>query len=1042
MLPAVSAASARSRTEPLKVDHARLSVGSTVISGSLRIENRSNRQTRPARGAIEWRRGSDGPLVELKRFAIPAIASHGIKTIAVKGSLSASTAAGTYALLACLDVTSTLAKFRSSTGCARVGETTIAAHPSVISGRPTPGKPPPTPIPIPTLVPQPQAPSTAPASTVSDGGTTTVELDGITVQAPAGAIAAGQTLSLTRGDPDHYFPEGAPSLIGGPILVTTSQGEPSGPVTVVYRYDSSQFATGEHPLLLHGFEALHAWLPEPTGVDAANGVATATLDSFSPIDWVNDGTYYAGRLTGNRSSLPDDCGDAPDWVSDVSLPNSSEAPLNVCFSEEGSEEAVLHLVNNRGYPQTLRITGTDFDLDDSSWGDSLEEIVANALAKVGTDQAKHTIILGPGEDAHLTIERPADQPSTQAVTIDPKATFGGATAFGAVGWSVLAATKEQVGLPAGFADCVIAAVASAKTAEPDPTLEAIRHCSEVAAGAFSTSAGELLKKITFGLAVDDFFYKAVDVIFDQDFPAFIGFDVPGTGVLDSDIHVGPANVGPFAAGETSVAQLDASGGTAPYEYHLYTPPGDSAPSSWVTVSSSGTLTVSPPADAAGTITVHVYAFDSSRRHEPFARDTVTFTVGDDPAAVPASDLGVHGTDAGLACVDPADCVTLPFANYVSGGEIARVTRADAFSPWQQSEPIQVPAYDSEGGVGVYPANVSGIGCESDGACTVVGTANESLGSYYHGSFTATEREGEWIAGESIPAVASADGSTTYNWTPEDIACGASSCTVTGYAGDANFSPVAMSGSDGVWNAPYFLPTPADYSPYQSWGGRSFETAASCPGSGSSCVIGYIYAQGSPDHYGPTGYGWATVIEDGNGSRVQADGVLAGQLSPQINVQYVHLACTSVEHCLAAWTDYVPASNGTDLVSKAFASTEVDGVWNAAAMIDQPAAIAQPDAGSAAFGVGCADSGTCYVQTGYTPGAEQVDSALILDFVPWHADGEWGAARPISVPHSSGDALRWYGIWCADTCAGIGNAYAQGASQESSWIAPIADFISP
>ena len=472
----------------------------------------------------------------------------------------------------------------------------------------------------------PTPPTLEPTTTqtvVSDGGPINLHVGDISVNAAAGSIAPGQSLTLTQTAPAGFPATGVPSVGGGPFQVTTSQGEPTGPVTIALSYDPADFAAGEHPLLLHGDEDYRMWLPEPTSVAAADHLAYATVESFSPMDWANSAVYYAGLITGNRTDLPTDCGDAPDWVTGVALPVSRQQPLNVCFSLEGSSSAVLHLVNNRGYAQIVDISGIAYDLDSSSWGDSLDGIIADALAKAGTAFLGHTLILGPQQEAYLTITRPPDRLGPTDVTIDPRA-LGGDSAVASLAWAVLdTAQKKIADVPRSVVDCVIGAVTTANSGSAIGAIGTLRTCTEVS-HALPKKQAELLQKIGYGLAVTDFFYLLQDRMADDVYPTLIGFTIPGTGVTDPAIHIGPYDLGTIPAGQRYTAQLDAAGGTAPYRFRLYigTANGNDRPA-WASISSAGLLTLDPPAGDESAHTFYVYAFDATGRHSPFARDSIT-----------------------------------------------------------------------------------------------------------------------------------------------------------------------------------------------------------------------------------------------------------------------------------------------------------------------------------------------------------------------------------------------------------------------------------
>ncbi len=480
-------------------------------------------------------------------------------------------------------------------------------------------------------------PTPAPVSNIatSDGGSVAVQLGSVRVDAPAGAIAAGETLSLTSSTPPADLkPEGASSIAGGPFELSSSQGQPNAPVTVTFGYDRAALSEGAHPLLLHGLAAAGAWIPEETTDDTTAHVATATLDSFSPIDWADSGLYYVGLFTGNRASAPDDCAaDPPSWVQDVSLPNSHEVQLPTCFTTDSNDsKAVIHMVNNRGYAMRVTVYGAKFDLEKSEFSDSLEGQVALDLAAATPTGDPQTFVIAPLSSAKLTITKPPDQPPARMVTIDPVMTAS-AGAFASVAWAILATVRDEVGLPAEMTDCVVSAAYNVSgEADVASALDQVHHCADAAAAGLSKEKGKALKKIAYALAAIDVLYKVRDLRADALFPPQIGFTIKGTGIVNDAITVGPYDLGMIAPGHTYPLQLTASGGTAPYEFHIYT--GDTNgndPPPWASLNSSGMLTLAPPADDNASYRFYVYAFDAHRQHEPFARDTVKVATGDGEA---------------------------------------------------------------------------------------------------------------------------------------------------------------------------------------------------------------------------------------------------------------------------------------------------------------------------------------------------------------------------------------------------------------------------
>jgi alpha-tubulin suppressor-like RCC1 family protein len=480
---------------------------------------------------------------------------------------------------------------------------------------------PPPPLPTETTLPGEK-------SVISDGGPLTISLGGLTIAAPAGAIAAGQTMWLSEGNPPS-FAQGPPSL-GVTYYLGTSQGEPSAPVQVTFTYAETALQPGSKPLILHGLEGFAAWFPEETTVDGAARTASATLDTFSPIQVADSAVYYGGLLTGNRTDLPDDCGGyEPSWITDVSLPYGEQQPLPVCVAQGSSESQLkLSIANNRGYAMLISIGGAAVDVDKSWFGDSLEQQFAVALAEALPADGPQMFVLAPGGHATLTFDKPPDQPASREVYIDPTPKAG-SSAFAAIAWSLLATARDEIGEPAEAANCVIGSLGPVFVGghSVGTGIDAIRHCGDVAAG-FSGTARKAFKKLAYGLTVDDFFYKVQDLEFDVDFPASIGFTVLGTGLVDDDMHISPLDLGVLPAGQPTVQQLSAEGGAPPYEFHVSASSANAgAVPSWVTLTKSGLLTIDPPAGTQKLVKFGVYAFDADHRHNPFNREAVKFRVG-------------------------------------------------------------------------------------------------------------------------------------------------------------------------------------------------------------------------------------------------------------------------------------------------------------------------------------------------------------------------------------------------------------------------------
>jgi hypothetical protein len=572
--------------------------------------------------------------------------------------------------------------------------------------RPAPVQPPLTQPP--TLLP-PTPPGTS-ASVTSDGGALSLQLGDVRLDAPAGAIAPGETLTLARDD-SGIDPGAPPAIDGGAWSVSTSQGEPSAPISISLHYDPSTLVAGAHPLLLHDVDVLHAWIPETTSTDAGAHVATATLESFSHVSWADSVIYDEGLFTGNRASAPDDCAaNPPSWIQDASLPNSHEVPLPMCFTTDSdATAAVLHMVNNRGYAMRVTVSGARFDAHVSRFGDALESDIADALAAIVPTGSPQTFLIAPGSSAWLRFPKPPDQPAAQLVTIDPAATTADG-ALAAVAWSLLATIKEKIGTVDDELGCVTSAIYNS-TGEQDAasSLDELHHCTNVAAGEIGGKVGAAVKQLGYAVASIDVLDKVRDLRSDALFPPQIDFTIKGTGLVDDDIHVGPYYLGTITPGQSRSLVLHATGGTGPYEFHLYT--GDvngNHPPPWVSLSTSGVLTLDPPADDNGAYLFYVYAFDSTGRHSPFARDVVKVATGD--ADAPYTDRPAVNFPS-----VPEAAWTAPMSN--GGGILPRpdgsvmTTKCIYHNPQDADVPFQLQQIASDGAL-QWRRPTDAAGCRS------------------------------------------------------------------------------------------------------------------------------------------------------------------------------------------------------------------------------------------------------------------------------------------------------------------------------------------
>lgn len=138
----------------------------------------------------------------------------------------------------------------------------------------------------------------------SHGGPLRAQVGALQVSAPKGAIRKGQSLTIEAALTKQPTP-GASSIAGGPYAISTSQGEPSKPVTVTFSYKPALLHHGDKPLVLHRSTSVNGWVPLRTNVDSKRHIASATVSSFSFLDVVDDSTGYASVSSPCETAFPD-----------------------------------------------------------------------------------------------------------------------------------------------------------------------------------------------------------------------------------------------------------------------------------------------------------------------------------------------------------------------------------------------------------------------------------------------------------------------------------------------------------------------------------------------------------------------------------------------------------------------------------------------------------------------------------------------------------------------------------------------------------------
>jgi hypothetical protein len=303
---------------------------------------------------------------------------------------------------------------------------------------------------------------------ISTGGAVTIHLGRVTVTAPAGSIAKGESITVAAAGKIRLDADSVPSLTAGGFQLSTSQGQPAKPVSISLAVPpGAPTRTDNHPLLLHKSSDNSLWLPEASTVSADGKTVTAEVSHFSWIDWVETFDYAFGLLTNNRTDASiEGCGPGPEWMQPIILPTPAidlNAAVWACpTGDRDVESLTLHVVNNRGYAQVLQISGMSADASRSTWGTTaLEQTFGHAVSAGGAkahglkDGSTDVIFVGGGSSADISFTQPSK--GKTPVTIDLIATGSHAAVAVDLMWTVIQNVAETISGP-DLSDCVINAV--------------------------------------------------------------------------------------------------------------------------------------------------------------------------------------------------------------------------------------------------------------------------------------------------------------------------------------------------------------------------------------------------------------------------------------------------------------------------------------------------------------------------------------------------------------------------------------------------------
>jgi len=460
------------------------------------------------------------------------------------------------------------------------------------------------------------------ATKMSTGASLQLTVGSLVVNAPAGSIRSGETLTLrTSGVPQPSGQIDWPHRLTDAFDVSTSQGQPLLPVEVGAYFDTASLGT-IRPILLHQNLEINDWVPEASSYDATTGIASASVDSFTLFEWGDQFRYSVGAFLGDRYTGSMDCVDPPPWVTGAIFPSGTNDALVVCAAP-GSDASTLRLfvANNRAYSQSLRISGARPDFEASFWSESIDGILNKALARAegAFDGRDDTVLIAPASAATLVFKRAGLTPG-QVVTIQSEDAQRRAVKGLMLQWAKRAA--GQLLLPVDLANCSMSYFTALGTPSAVDLGARVKTCVDAAAGV-DDPVKDAWKKYARAIFAVQNGSQLIDAMADGTYPGRVEFQVAGGGGINANIRLTNGALGSVAAGTTTTRSLTATGGAGPYQFTM-TRPNDVP--AWVQLTATGQLTVAPPAGTVGSWALYVTIRDTTNSTSPTNRDQLTFIV--------------------------------------------------------------------------------------------------------------------------------------------------------------------------------------------------------------------------------------------------------------------------------------------------------------------------------------------------------------------------------------------------------------------------------